>query len=162
MLHKKRGFTLTELLAVVVIIGILSSVALPQYRRSIQRAEAVEGLEHLRAILDASMRFRSAHDAAPTKLAGLDVSFYNASSQTASTTDIDNFRFTFSNNGITACRLPTGDGSCSSYYFTGYYNNPTYGGKGALTCTYVSDKYDRVCEVFGTEDSENSHVFRVE
>lgn len=156
MIRNKKGFTLTELLAVVLIIGILSAIALPQYRRSIQRAEAVEGLTHLRAILDSAIRYKAAYDAYPTKLQGLDVSFFNASTQTGSTTIIDNFTFTFQNDdhSIKACH----DSACSSYYFTGYHNNATYGGKGVITCTYVSDKYSQVCEPFGKQISTYTYI----
>ena len=38
----KAGFTLVELLVIVMILGILSSIALPQYRRSVERARVAE------------------------------------------------------------------------------------------------------------------------
>ena len=39
---KNNGFTLIEMLAVVLIIAMLVSVALPKYKRSVVRAEAME------------------------------------------------------------------------------------------------------------------------
>ncbi len=52
----KRAFTLIEMLTVVLIIGILTAVVLPQYRRAIQKAEASEAVAMLRVIADSSDR----------------------------------------------------------------------------------------------------------
>ena len=38
----KKGFSLIELMATVLIIGILASIALPQYRKAIERARTAE------------------------------------------------------------------------------------------------------------------------
>jgi prepilin-type N-terminal cleavage/methylation domain-containing protein len=52
------GFTLLELLMVVVIISILTSMALPQYIRAAEKARAVEALQLLGAIRSAQNRYK--------------------------------------------------------------------------------------------------------
>ncbi len=52
----KKGFTLVELLAVVLIIAILTAVGLPQYGRVVQKSRAAEAQSMLRSIYDSSER----------------------------------------------------------------------------------------------------------
>lgn len=49
----KKAFTLIELLVVVLIIGILASIALPQYTRAVEKARLSEALVNIKSIMDA-------------------------------------------------------------------------------------------------------------
>jgi len=63
----KKGFTLIELLAVVIMVAILSSIALPQYRRSINRARVTEAKQMLPAIYDSTQRWMFENQVESTK-----------------------------------------------------------------------------------------------
>ncbi len=150
MKKNKFGFTLIELLAVVLIIGILTAIALPQYRKSTQRAEAMEALVNLKSIFESAKRYKSANSEAPTKLNGLDVSFYDADTENASTFNMGKFTYKFDGDYISACR--NNDACC----FKMYYTYPPLGkfgkdlGKDVLTCIGTPDtKYGWICEAMG-------------
>ncbi len=149
----KLGFTLTELLAVVLIIGILTAIALPQYRRSVSRSDAMTAMVNLRTIFDSAKRYKAANSEAPKKLQGLDVSFFDASSDTSEKFNLGKFQYAFSDSVISACRIN------GNYCFNFYYNHKTYG-KDTLTCSFTrGGKYDWLCENMGNSRIDGKDEF---
>ncbi|MBI2104714.1 MAG: prepilin-type N-terminal cleavage/methylation domain-containing protein [Candidatus Omnitrophica bacterium] len=67
----EHGFTLLELLMVVIIIAILASIALPQYFRVTERSRTSQMLQLLASIRGSELRFK-AQD--PTNLYTVDLS----------------------------------------------------------------------------------------
>ncbi len=56
-MSKKKGFTLIEMLVVVLIIGIIAAIALPQYERAVNRAKLTEAFLQGRFFRDAQRMY---------------------------------------------------------------------------------------------------------
>jgi len=53
----KRGFTLLELVIVIIVIGILAGLAMPQYFRVVEKGRVAEGLQILGLLRAAQLRY---------------------------------------------------------------------------------------------------------
>ena len=62
MKNKIQGFSLLELLVVILIIGILAAIALPQYQRATEKAKMAEAVIMLKAIAEAQQRYYMVHN----------------------------------------------------------------------------------------------------
>ena len=146
-MNKKRGFTLMELLTVVIILSILSAVAIPQYTKVIQRADAVNALISLKTIYESAKRYNSSYGAWPTSLDGLDVKLLlNEDSQNQS----GKFEYSFdaAHKIASACRV-VGSSAENAYCLQAQYKKPGAAKKDTYSCLYLSAKYQPLCESMG-------------
>lgn len=149
-MNKKFGFTLIELLTVVLIIGILTAVALPQYRKSIQRAEAANALINLKTIFDSAKRTYTASSQWPTRFNQIDAKLLANAGADLSTNSIQSGDFTYKLNNdqtVSACkRNAAGYTLCLEAHFR--YNNR----RDVYICS-GEEPYLPVCESLGSESA---------
>ena len=66
---KNRGFTLVELIIVIIIIGILASIAIPQYMNAVERARIGKAKSALGMIIKAEKMYIADKNAFSTDVA---------------------------------------------------------------------------------------------
>ena len=96
------GFTLLELMVVVIIIGILTSLALPQYEKAVEKSRAAEAMTLGKAIVESQNRSLNAfpNDSVATKSA-LDIRLDNGTWTSDGVYTTDNFTYTLGESGVT-------------------------------------------------------------
>lgn len=89
----KSGFTLLELIIVVIVIGILASLGLPRYIRLTEKGRTTEAKNLLSAIRDAQIRYATQWGGYTSNMSALDVNlqakyyFYNATNASSNLSD---------------------------------------------------------------------------
>ena len=76
-IKNKSGFTLLELLVVVLIIGILAAIALPQYYKVVGRAELTQIVDIVKAVSSSQDRYYLIDDAYAKNFDSLDLEIPN-------------------------------------------------------------------------------------
>lgn len=143
----KKGFTLIELLTVVLIVGILSGVALPQYRKAVQKSQVSEAQNMLRVMYDSSERLAGefGYRSYPALLTAKSAS---ASSYGISRLDM------FDQNALPrGCSLSTGNMEMVCLNFS-YKINSSANGANYVVAKKLKSPYTGTLIVFDREEGE--------
>ena len=135
--NSKLGFTLLELLVVVIIIGILAAIALPQYRKAVGKAELAQLIVATKALQNAQERFYLTNGDYASNISGLDIDLAN-------------------NNNIT-CSVATGRySSCynKNYFIAHYYSQDNLNNQ--IECYAKNEQMVSACESFLNKNSHSS------
>ena len=104
MKRTRGGFTLIELIIVIVIVGILAMVAIPRYFANIENARRAEANSTLRSIKEAIMAYYAVNDFLPAALP-ITAAIPNGGSMNLPVPTSTNFSYSFAGGTITAAPL---------------------------------------------------------
>ena len=126
--EKNKGFTLLELLIVVVVLAVLAGLALPQYLKTVGRSKEAEGWQTLAGIRSAIIRYYSEAEILPTDNTAAELDIDDPNDSTLQ----PNSWFTYTYEGVAA----TGNFTATA---TPGGNNPATGRTGIRTLTITKD-----------------------
>jgi len=86
----KKGFTLIELVIVVIILGVLVAIAVPMFQSTRSKAESAEALNVLGALRSGQLRYYAQNSAYANDCANLDAGYTALKYHTTPPTCINN------------------------------------------------------------------------
>ena len=154
--NNKKGFTLIEILVVVLIVGVLGSIALPQYLKSIEKSKYAEAEEILQTIYTAQHRYVLENNTYAENFDDLDIAFEDVDLTKAingSVYNAKNFKISLDRANsivpiVMADRVKASGGNDSTIYAI-YKNLAT----GESMCEDIDTSDNITCDLFGFESS---------
>ncbi|OFZ22186.1 MAG: hypothetical protein A2202_03755 [Bdellovibrionales bacterium RIFOXYA1_FULL_36_14] len=143
-----EGFTLVELMVVVAIIGILSAVAIPNFKKYQAKSKTSEAKLHLSAIYTAEQAFASDYDTYATCLSQMG---YNPSTEAAQRY----YATGFTAGTATAVTIAVGNGAACGAYVSGN-DTANFGALKKIGATTAATSANLVTAQAGMTASESS------
>ena len=154
----QSGFTLMELLVVVLIVGVLAAVALPRYENAVLKSRAAELLANLRVIRQAADAYYLANGKYPLDFTEIDIAFPGMELGVAeglpnSSISLPNgSRYDLDVDGYIGGYLPKYGITLNSWY-----NQPAGIWRGRFVCRATTERTEMLCKSLGgTFNGENS------
>lgn len=147
-MKKKLGFTLIEMLVVVLILGILASIALPQYERSVWESRNSQLKTAVRSVLQAQKVYFMANGRFCDDFSSLDLDLPLTPVKTSAGT------------GGNVCQLITGAGDSirkGKNFIVVLNNNSSNNAGGSITAVWSDGKYK--CNGFSWSVTQNEQDF---
>ena len=137
----KKGFTLLEMLVVVLIIGILASIAIPQYQMAVTKAKVASILPLMRRWKDALQEYKLQHG--------------HYGNNTDGWPDADTLGVNWPSDWECTSEWKV---ECSNDYWHCYANET---GIGEVTCTHDADDGGFWIGMFQADDPEENYRDKV-
>ncbi len=172
MKKKNKGFTLIEMLVVVLIIGILAGIALPQYQMAVTKAKVASILPLMRRWKDAMAEYKLQHGSYLTEDDGaaLGVNWpsdwengwdNNPCNNSRYCTSVNFWDECFANEegtGSVYCKHWTNDGELSIYMYQP--DDPDCEVcRGKIVCCACGEEGNKVCKALGGRTLETDFDF---
>lgn len=163
----KKGFTLIEILVIVVIIGILAAVAVPEYQAAVERSRFSTMLPIMKSILEAQNRF---YLETGERVADVDIMDLNLPYSSKELRDPDStsdsvvryvYRFDSFPGTMTVANRAIFLTNSMSGYTVDYFGRPRhdsiYDLEGATgLCYSCNAKGERICKAFGDDTGQTN------
>ncbi len=165
----KKGFTLLELLIVVIIIGILAAIALPQYEKTVTKSKSAQMSEAVSSIAKAAQTFYMLHGSWQDSFEELDIDYaYPKNSTSVCLSGLygesfqkDNLEFVIHKNSSDtnpynhiSVRFANGPYKCTGFAFLlNYQNNPDL--ENRLLC------YERLGNTRGSKNQKGDFCTKI-